>query len=156
MPHIHDLIDFTVVAFIVYDDRVLMIHHKKLNRWLSPGGHIELNQDPEEALFNEIREETGLLAENLTVLSDKLNLKSPGSKFLYTPNFLDIHQISDSHRHVGMVYFLKSNTDEIALAEREHNDIRWFTKEDLDDRQYDLLPATKFYATQALLLSKAA
>ena len=60
MPHIHELIDFTVGVYIVHDSKVLLVHHKKFDKWLSVGGHIELHEDPEEALFREVKEETGL------------------------------------------------------------------------------------------------
>ena len=57
MPHIHDLIDFIVDAYIVHNNSVLLILHKKLKIWLPIGGHIELNEDPDEALMREIKEE---------------------------------------------------------------------------------------------------
>ena len=60
MPHSHDLMDFTVEAFVVYAHRVLLIDHTQLQTWLPLGGHIELDEDPEQALFREIREERGL------------------------------------------------------------------------------------------------
>jgi 8-oxo-dGTP pyrophosphatase MutT (NUDIX family) len=37
-----------------------LINHKQLNKWLAIGGHIELNEDPDEALFREGKEECGL------------------------------------------------------------------------------------------------
>ena len=42
MPHIHEQIDFTVAIFVVHQGKVLVIHHRKLDRWLPLGGHIEL------------------------------------------------------------------------------------------------------------------
>ena len=54
MPHIHDLIDFTVDVFIVNNQRVLLIFHKKHNMWLQIGGHIELNEDPDEDLDTDL------------------------------------------------------------------------------------------------------
>lgn len=57
MPHIHDLIDFTVAAYIVNNGKVALVNHLQLKRWMPVGGHIELNEDPEEALFREIKEE---------------------------------------------------------------------------------------------------
>lgn len=60
MPHIHEKIDFTVSLFIVQDGKVLVIHHKKLGQWLPIGGHIELDEDPEQAAYREAREESGL------------------------------------------------------------------------------------------------
>ena len=53
MPHIHDKIDFTVAIFVVHEGRVLVIHHRKLDRWLPLGGHIELDEDPEQAALRD-------------------------------------------------------------------------------------------------------
>jgi len=37
MVHINEKIDFTVEAFVVHSNRVLLIFHKKLQRWLPAG-----------------------------------------------------------------------------------------------------------------------
>ena len=44
MAHIHEKIDFTVAIFVVQEKKVLLIHHRKLDRWLPLGGHIELEE----------------------------------------------------------------------------------------------------------------
>jgi 8-oxo-dGTP pyrophosphatase MutT (NUDIX family) len=147
MAHIHELIDFVVNAFIVRNDKVLLISHKKLNKWLPIGGHIELNEDPEEALFREVREECGL---DIKIIGEKPEIKSEGSKFLYSPLFLDIHKISETHRHVGLNYFAEANSDKVVLNKEEHNAIRWFNNEELDDPEFNISPAIKFYARKAL------
>ncbi len=51
---------FTASALIIDEGKVLSVYHKKLGVWLYPGGHIEADENPEEALFREVREETGL------------------------------------------------------------------------------------------------
>jgi len=147
MAHIHDQIDFVVNVFITYSDKVLLIHHKKLNRWLAIGGHIELNEDTDHALFREVQEECGL---EIEVLNDKPTLEAQDTKFLYTPSFLDIHKISDTHKHIGLVYFAKAKSDKFIHNKEEHNDIRWFSKEDLDNPEFNLNEAVKFYAKEAL------
>ena len=48
---------------IVYDacaDKVLMIHHKVLDRWLQPGGHHEGIDRLDVSAAREVREETGV------------------------------------------------------------------------------------------------
>jgi len=147
MSHIHELIDFVVSVFIVYKDKVLLVHHKKLDKWLPVGGHIELNEDPEQALFREIKEESGL---DVEVFGQKLSIKSEGTKFLYPPIFLDIHDISKTHKHIGLIYFAKAKTDTVTLADKEHKEIRWFTKGELDNPSFNLLPSIKFYTKEAL------
>ena len=59
MAHIHEKIDFTVAIFVVHEGRVLVVHHRKLNKWLPLGGHIALDEDPEQAALREAREESG-------------------------------------------------------------------------------------------------
>ena len=147
MPHIYDLIDFVVEAFIVYENKVLLIHHKKLNKWLPIGGHIELNEDPDEALFREVEEECGL---EIEILNKKPAIESEGTKFLYTPLFLDIHEISETHKHIGFIYFAKSKSGKFVFNREEHKDIRWFGEEDLEKPEFNLSPAIKLYAKEAL------
>lgn len=150
MAHINTLIDNTVAAYIVYGRSVLLIDHVKLKRWLPIGGHIELEDDPEEALFREIEEECGLTKDLLEVFGKKPEIISEGTKFLYAPVYLDIHTISENHRHIGMTYFVKALTQKIQLDEKEHNAIRWVSFNDLDSPAFNLLPAVRFYAKEAI------
>jgi len=53
MSHIHEKIDFTVEVFIVYKNKVLLRMHDKHHRWLSVGGHIELDEDPIQAAMRD-------------------------------------------------------------------------------------------------------
>jgi 8-oxo-dGTP pyrophosphatase MutT (NUDIX family) len=155
MPHIHEKIDFCVSAFIVHEGQVLFIFHKKLQKWLAVGGHIELDEDPDQALFREIQEESGLEPDDLEVMSEKLGFTSPGTKFLYNPQHVEIHEIiTDTHRHTTLIYYVKAKTDRIKLAEVEHDQIRWFSEQDLEDPAYDLMPSVKFYCREALGQSK--
>ena len=150
MPHIHKNIDFTVAAGIVNSGRIALVHHRKMRRWLLPGGHIELNEDPDQALLREIYEETGLRQRDLVILNEKPKLKSEGTKFLHTPSYIDIHQISQTHRHVVLVYFLISKTDRLRQAPKEHFDLRWVAKNQLKELKPKLTPQIKFYCLAAL------
>jgi len=148
MAHIHDLIDFVVSINIVFDGKVLMVHHKKLDHWLPVGGHIELDEDPEQAAVREAKEESGL---DIELIGTKPSFDCPGTKFLISPAYLDIHDIPPKdHKHIGLVYFARAKTDAITLATEEHHAIRWFTPEDLIDPQYGLSTSIVFYAREAL------
>src|SRR5512138_1052232 len=98
MAHIHDKIDFTVAIFVVHEDKVLVIHHRALGKWLPLGGHIELDEDPEAAALREACEESGLEVE---LLGERAPTTGPGTRALIAPRFLDIHQITASHQHIG-------------------------------------------------------
>jgi 8-oxo-dGTP pyrophosphatase MutT (NUDIX family) len=150
MPHIHELIDWTVVVYIVHEKKVLFVFHKALQKWLPLGGHIELNEDPDEALLREVKEESGI--EDVEVLVTKPNIKVDASerKFLYTPSYMDIHTINEKHRHIGLIYFLRAKTSAVRLAEQEHTEIRWLAKEQFNDPKFHLEESIKFYAKEAL------
>ena len=147
MPHIHNLIDFTVDVFIVHNKKVLLIFHRKHNMWLQIGGHIELNEDPDEALFREVKEECGLEIEIIGKKEPHIEVK--GTKFLYAPAFMNIHDINETHKHIGLVYFAKAKSNKFVLNEREHSGIRWFSKDDLNRSEFGLNEAVKFYAKEA-------
>lgn len=148
MPHLHDKIDFTVSVFIVKDRRVLFIFHKQLNRWLPIGGHIELDENPEEAAIREAREESGLEVE-LVGTRPPLK-KEAGFIPLLTPPYLDIHLIKEPHWHIGMVYFARVISGEVKLNAGEHRDIQWLREGNFEDAKWGLSQPLKFYAREAL------
>lgn len=151
MAHIHELIDYATEVYIVFENNVLLIHHKKLNKWLPVGGHIELDENPEEGLLREIQEECGLEVE---IYGNKLDFSSNDVKSLYPPTFLDIHKINDHHKHIGLVYFAKAKTSDIKHNVNEHSDIRWFTLKDLEDPKHKLQEDVKVYCKKAIELFK--
>ncbi len=149
MAHIHQLIDFAVAAYIVYGNKVLLVDHKKLKAWMPVGGHIELDEDPVEALLREVKEESGLSVE---LIGGNVAPEGLGgdSKPLIAPIYMDAHGISETHKHIGLFYFARATTDHVRLSEQEHTSIRWFTKEELEDPANNVLPYVRFYSTQAL------
>jgi 8-oxo-dGTP pyrophosphatase MutT (NUDIX family) len=149
MPHINDEIDFTVEVYVVCQNKVLLRKHDKYKIWLSVGGHIELNEDPNQAALREVKEEVGLdvvLFDNRILKTDNLKYKE-----LIPPKFLNRHYINDNHEHITMIYFAFSKTDEIKSSEEEKSEeIKWFTKKELDEEKFDLKENIKFYAKEAL------
>jgi 8-oxo-dGTP diphosphatase len=153
MAHINEKIDFVVEAFIIHKDRVLMVNHISAGMWLPVGGHIELDEDPEAALFREIEEESGLSKKNLKIISKKPKLNYKAIKFLYSPAFLDIHDIKSGHKHIAFVYFFKSKIDKVTLKDDEHHEIRWFTRKDLRSGKFEIRPWIIYYANEAFKLA---
>lgn len=147
MPHIHEKIDFTVAIFVVHDAKILLIHHRKLDKWLPLGGHIELDEDPEQAALREAKEESGL---DVELLGERAPTTEPGTRALVTPRFLDIHRISDTHEHIGLIYWARPKTNNVKLAEEEHHDIRWCSAADLDTLHPAMSNAVKWYCRKAI------
>ena len=147
MAHIHERIDFTVAIFVVHAGRVLVIHHRKLDRWLPLGGHIELDEDPEQAALREAKEERGL---DVELLGERPPTSGAGTRALMAPRFLDIHRITDTHEHIGMIYWARPKNGSLTLAADEHHDIRWCSAEDLDSLTPAMADAVKRYCRKAI------
>ena len=124
MAHIHEKIDFTTCIFVFHEAKVLLIHHRKLNKWLPLGGHVELDEDPEQAALREAKEESGLEVE---LLGDRPPTTESGTRALIAPRFLDIHRITETHEHIGMFYWARPKSGSATLAAEEHHVIRWCT-----------------------------
>lgn len=147
VPHIHEKIDFTVAIFVVHDSRILLIHHRKLNKWLPLGGHIELDEDPEMAALREAREESGF---DIELIGNRPPTTGQGTRALIAPRFLDIHRITDTHEHIGMIYWARPRNGTMKLAGAEHHDIRWCSKDDLEKLEPAISSAVKWYCHCAL------
>lgn len=147
MAHIHEKIDFTVAIFVVRDAKVLVILHRKLGKWLPLGGHIELDEEPEIAALREAKEESGL---DVELIGERPPTTEPGTRALIAPRFLDIHRISDTHEHIGMIYFARPKAGALALAAEEHHDIRWVSSAELDALQPTMSNAVKWYCRKAI------
>jgi 8-oxo-dGTP pyrophosphatase MutT (NUDIX family) len=147
VAHIHEKIDFTVTIFVVQGAKVLVVHHRKLDKWLPLGGHIELDEEPETAALREAREESGLEVE---LLGERAPTTGPGTRALIAPRFLDIHRISDTHEHIGMIYWARPRNGNLTLSASEHYDIRWCSSEELDRLSPPMSDAVKWYCRKAL------
>ena len=150
MSHIHNKIDFTVEVFIVYYNTVLLRKHDKYKIWLSVGGHIELDEDPNQAALREVKEEVGLdvvLTGSVPVFKNEDN----PYRELLPPRFLNRHRISDTHEHVTLVYFGTSKTDILVQGDHEKSEeCRWFSRKELRDKNWGIRESIWRYAKAAL------
>ncbi len=123
---------FTTSAWITNEaeDKVLLIHHRKLDRWLQPGGHIETeDQDFSLAALREALEETGLKS---------FRFKN-GSRAFYD---VDVHVIparkSDpEHYHLDLRFHLYADENEAPEINDEVKGLKWFTKDEIRSQETD-------------------
>ena len=99
--------------------RVLLLHHRKLDRWLQPGGHGDPGETTgEEVALREAFEETGISG---------LTLHPTAAR----PLDLDVHEIpargdEPGHEHLDLRYLVIAPRDaEIAPDLAELRAIRW-------------------------------
>ena len=147
MAHIHEKIDFTVAIFVVQNGEVLLVHHRKLDKWLPLGGHIELDEDPEMAALREAREESGL---DIELIGERPPTTGAGTRALISPRFLDIHRITETHEHIGMIYWARPKNGQLTLAAGEHHDIRWCAAGELGGLLPPISDAVRWYCLTAI------
>lgn len=148
MAHIHEKIDFTVTPVVIHPDKtkVLLVNHPRYKKWLCVGGHVELDENPDQTLLREIKEETGLEVE---VLDENPRIAGPGFKTLFRPRFVDIHEANSPHQHIGLIYFCLAKTGEFTLS-GEHDEMAWFDRQELDTIRPLTTELVYFYCKTAL------
>ena len=128
---------FTASAIILNDEqKVLLLYHKKLNVWLYPGGHIETNETPDEAILREVKEETALDIEIIGKRDMKLEDTKADVSVLHTPYSILCERIKGKidHYHIDMIYLCKiTNHTELKYNKTESKGIGFFGKEDIND-----------------------
>lgn len=151
MPHIHTgsgQHDLTASAFIVRTDgkepRVLLHMHKKLNRWLHMGGHVELHENPWQAVIHEIREESGYELDQLELLQPRHTITDLHDDYSVAhplPCILATHPYGhEDHFHTDMSYvFVTAREPRHRVGKDESNVIRLFTKQEIKKLSADEL-----------------
>ena len=121
---------FTATGFVVYRGCAALHWHAKVKAWLPPGGHIEPNEDPAQAVVREALEETGLEVE-VVPTGEILRLTYPGQVHPpFTIMVEDIHDpIEGFHQHIDMIYFCRPVGDSIELADGW----RWVSRDALEE-----------------------
>jgi 8-oxo-dGTP pyrophosphatase MutT (NUDIX family) len=123
---------FTVAVFVVHEERVLLHYHRKLGKWLPPGGHIEDDELPDDAAVREVREETGIRAR----LVGGRGLAIDDPRQLVVPAGIQVENIYPGHQHTDLVYFARPDPDDVRAAEvdprlAESDQVGWYAAADL-------------------------
>ncbi len=149
---------FTATAFIVdSQNRTLLLWHKRLGRWMPPGGHIDEDETPEDAARRECKEETGLdveiIGEDQPDVFEKASeegrmLKKPITMLLESIP-ASIERNEPAHQHMDFV-FLARPIDEsqvLTLAEEEGSELRWFSRDEIAhlSRETDIFANVQAY-----------
>lgn len=121
--------DFTVATFVVHAGRVLLLFHRRLGKWLPPGGHIEPGELPDEAAVREVWEEAGIAVE--LVGERALAIESP--RQLVRPQGIQLEPIAPGHEHIDLVYFARPLGETQLSPNQESVQIGWFAPGELAD-----------------------
>jgi 8-oxo-dGTP pyrophosphatase MutT (NUDIX family) len=111
-----DLEHVTGSAVVVGRRGTVLHRHKRLGRWLQPGGHLEPGEGPWDAALRESEEETGL------------SLLHPldGPRLLH----LDVHEAAEGHIHLDFRYLLLAPDEDPTPPPGESPEARWYSWEE--------------------------
>ncbi|HVR82612.1 MAG TPA: NUDIX hydrolase [Luteimonas sp.] len=132
----------TASAWLVSRDgqRVLLTHHRKLERWLQLGGHADGDRDLVRAALKEAQEESGL--SGLTI--------DPGL-FDLDRHWIPEHKGVPAHWHYDVRYVVRTGDDEAFVVSDESHALAWCEIAALiDDEAAD--PSLRRMATKWLSL----
>lgn len=94
-------------------DRTVLVLHKRLERWLQPGGHVEPGEHVHDAALREVGEETGLAVRH-----------PPAGPTLV---HVHVHDGGRGHTHLDVRYLLLADPDQaFAPGPGESTRLGWF------------------------------
>jgi 8-oxo-dGTP pyrophosphatase MutT (NUDIX family) len=131
---------FTATVYIVDHDKVLLIHHRKLNKWLPPGGHLDPNEIPPDGARREAREETGLEIEFIpqeNVWVERWNARSFERPYLCLLEEIPAHGDKAAHQHVDFIYLARPAGGKEVQNHCETGGMRWFTLQEIRNLKPD-------------------
>ncbi len=119
-------------GYLVKDNKVFLSHHKKFDKWTPPGGHIEENETPDQALIREWKEE---LALDIEVISSQPTafIGDSNSTPIPMPFHIDLEREGFDTPRIGFFFYvkLKDPNQTITVLKDELHDAKWFSKEEI-------------------------
>ncbi|MYI82927.1 MAG: NUDIX domain-containing protein [Chloroflexi bacterium] len=129
---------FTVSGFLSHDGRTAL-HWHRLGLWLPPGGHIQANEDPIQAVLREIEEETGVEALIVPTSAPYLHVDPRQLPPPVTVGVYEIDEPGNPHEHIDFVYFTRprspggSGLPDLPGGPHSGEGWRWVGREELRD-----------------------
>ncbi len=162
---------FTATAFILNSkQQTLLLWHKRLKRWMPPGGHVDSDETPEDTAKRECKEETGMDVEIIGDPSIGLGASAQTDLFvsnrnegrmLKKPIAMLLEEIpacpernEPAHQHMDFLFLARplDESQTLTLAEKEGREMRWFNRKEIEalDELTEIFANVKAYILRVL------
>jgi 8-oxo-dGTP pyrophosphatase MutT (NUDIX family) len=141
---------YTAVGFLVHQDKILLIKHKKAGMWFCPGGHVDEGELPHQTAEREFWEETGI---KVKAINFGLQSSDKERNSLPNPFHSNLHWVCKNNyearisnpksykpvtpwikgceMHFGMSYLVKLiGSDKFRENVEETDGIGWFSEDE--------------------------
>lgn len=144
------LLCVTVYVFNETGSESLMLNHRKLGKWLSPGGKVDPNELPDEAALRETFEETGL---RVRLLGER----PPVEGGCVRPYGVQVNVIKPGElEHIDLIYAAVPEEDlPLQVSEREAEQVTWMPIEKIMDPNFNTFDSVRTWVSRLAKECKA-
>jgi len=120
---------FTASGWVINKERShsLLIFHKKLRKWIQPGGHADGQINLSIVALTEVKQETGICS--LRLINNHI--------FDFDINPIPAYKNIPAHFHLDVRYLIEADMKEPIIASMETYNVKWFSLNQLAEDVMD-------------------
>jgi 8-oxo-dGTP pyrophosphatase MutT (NUDIX family) len=119
------------------------MHHRKLDKWLQPGGHCDGDENVLNVAIKEAQEESGI--QSITPITEDI--------FDVDVHLIPANSRDEAHYHYDVRFLLKAGVDRL-IQNHESKELRWVELSNY--QELDLMPSIQRLAHKACSFLKEA
>jgi ADP-ribose pyrophosphatase YjhB (NUDIX family) len=133
----------TVFVFNKEGDHCLFMNHKKLGKWMPPGGKVDPNELPDDAAIRECLEETGV---KVSLVGERATVEGG----LMRPYGMQLNVVKPGVReHIDFIYLAVADSNEQpTLNAVESTGVTWIPAKVVLEQDFNTFDSVKTWVQQ--------